>query len=199
METTTQKPSYWQRMFNKKMLIQKAIIAAIALAIVLALSLSFYFWLHTKPEGMEIGKNGFWYISIVWNNGFGFNGLAGKTGTIYAIQSVMFVVLLAIYLFLCQDKVTASFVALAMFGGLFNLIQRAAESGANVGCVLDYFAFGFWPSFAIFNWPDMFVVIGIFGFVISYIVVTILQAKKDERDDLIAKHKKEQEKQDGQH
>lgn len=196
METTTQKPSYWQKTFNKKLLIQKAIIAVIALAIVLTFSLSFYFWLHNKTG--DIGTNPFWYISITWNPGFGFSGLSGQTGLIYFIQSLMFILLLSIYIFLTRDKVTCSFVALAMFGGFFNLIQRAAETGTNAGCVLDYFAFGFWKSFAIFNWPDMFVVIGIFGFVISYIVVTILEAKREDRAEKIAQYKKEQEKHDGQ-
>ncbi|MCQ3908751.1 MAG: hypothetical protein MJ200_04400 [Mycoplasmoidaceae bacterium] len=52
----------------------------------------------------------------------------------------MFVLLLGIFLLLTHDKIASSFVALAMFGGLFNLIQRGA-SGDNF--VLDYFHFGF--------------------------------------------------------
>lgn len=187
METTTTKPSYWKRIFDKKLLIEKGIIAIIALAIVLTFSLSFYFWLKDVTPGTQIGKNPFWYIEIIWNPGIGFSGLSGKTGAIYAIQSLMFILLLSFYILLTQDKVTSSFVALAMFGGLFNLIQRAATGN---DMVLDYFKFGF-MDFAIFNWPDTFVVIGIFGFVISYITVTIIQARKEDRAERIAKYKKE--------
>ncbi|MCQ3914862.1 MAG: hypothetical protein MJ201_03745 [Mycoplasmoidaceae bacterium] len=52
----------------------------------------------------------------------------------------MFILLLAIYLLITHDRISSSFVALAMFGGLFNLIQRGA-TGNNA--VLDYFQFGF--------------------------------------------------------
>ncbi|MCQ3915455.1 MAG: hypothetical protein MJ195_01620 [Mycoplasmoidaceae bacterium] len=66
--------------------------------------------------------------------------MSGNPAAIYVIQSIMFILLLAIFILLTHDRITSSFVALAMFGGLFNLIQRGA-SGTN--CVLDYFHFGF--------------------------------------------------------
>ncbi|MCQ2747882.1 MAG: hypothetical protein MJ223_01195 [Mycoplasmoidaceae bacterium] len=52
----------------------------------------------------------------------------------------MFIILLAVFLLVTHDNISASFITLAMFGGLFNLIQRAA-SGTDM--VLDYFQFGF--------------------------------------------------------
>lgn len=192
MAETTKAKDYIKECFSKKMLIQKGIIAFCALVLVLTLSLSFYFWL--KDASGEIGTNPFWYISIVWNDGIGFSQLTGDTTAIYVIQSLMFVLLLAIYLFLANDKITASFVALAMFGGLFNLFQRAAETGAHAGCVLDYFKFGFWPTFAVFNWPDMFVVVGIFGFVISYITLVIIEAVNESKQKKLEKAKQEQAK-----
>lgn len=188
MQETTKAKDYFKKCFDKNLLITKGIIAACALVVVLAFSLSFYFWLHNKPEGVVGEENKFWFIEISWNSGLGFSGLKGKTDAIYAIQSLMFVLLLAIFLLLTHDKISSSFVALAMFGGFFNLIQRAAETGAHAGCVLDYFHFGFWKSFAIFNWPDMFVVIGIFGFIISYIVLTIIQYQKEKTQEHNEQH-----------
>lgn len=176
MEKTSSIKQYFKKCFEKKLLIEKAIIAAIALAIVLIFSLSFYFWLKDKPDGVFGQTNGFWYIEITWNHGVGFGGLNNKPGAIYAVQSLMFILLLAVYLLLTNDRITCSFIALAMFGGLFNLIQRATSGNDTV---LDYFRFGFWPSFAIFNWPDMFVVIGIFGFIISYITLLIIQYRRE--------------------
>lgn len=172
-ETTTVK-DYFTSCFDKKLLIKKGIIAACALALILILSLPFYFWLKDK-SGTPFGTNGFWYIKIVWNEGIAFGGLSGNKAAIYVIQSIMFIILLAVFLLVTHDNISASFITLAMFGGLFNLIQRAA-SGTDM--VLDYFQFGFWKNFATFNWPDMGVVIGIFGFVISYIVQLIINRKE---------------------
>ncbi|MBQ0045634.1 MAG: signal peptidase II [Mycoplasma sp.] len=185
MAETSKIQQYFKSCFNKKLLIQKGIIAAAALVLVLIMSLSFYFWLHNVSEGTEIGLNKFWYIHIVWNDGIGFGGLMGNYPAIYALQSVMFILLLAIFLLVTHDKITSSFVALAMFGGLFNLIQRGA-SGTN--CVLDYFQFGFWQDFPVFNWPDMFVVVGIFGFVISYITLVIIQSVRENKKEKDGQH-----------
>lgn len=175
MAESSKVKQYFKECFNKKLLIQKGIIAAAALVLVLIMSLSFYMWLK---DGYDGKPNSFWYINVIWNDGIGFSALVGNYPAIYALQSAMFILLLAIFLFVTHDKITASFVALAMFGGLFNLIQRGA-SGTN--CVLDYFQFGFWQNFPVFNWPDMFVVIGIFGFVISYVVLIIIQAARENK------------------
>lgn len=179
MAETTKVKEFFVKRFNKKLLIMKAIIAFFALIVVLALSLSFYFWLKDKPADQPYGPiNGFWYIYVTWNNGIGWSALENNYAAIYGIQSVVCILLITVFLLVTHDKITCSFVALAIFGGFFNLIQRAASSN---NAVLDYFRFGFWPSFPIFNWPDMFVVIGIFGFVISFIIVTIIQYKKEDQ------------------
>lgn len=195
-EQNKPKVSYLDKCFNKKTLIQKAIIASIAIVIVVALSLSFYLWLKDK-ENIPFGKNGFIYIEISWNSGMGWSALDDNPAAVYSIQSVMFILMLALYLFLCNDRITASFIALAMFGGLFNLIQRAC----NDCYVLDYFHFGFWEGFPIFNWPDTCVVIGIFGFVISFVTITIIQAVNESRREKTEARKKAEEKakQDSSH
>lgn len=182
-ETSSEKRQFLTKCFNKKTLIQKAVILAASLVLVLSLSLSFYFWLHNKTEGTQIGENPFWFIEIKWNDGIGWSALAGNLPAIYAIQSIIFIALVAVFLLITHDRITGPFVSLAMCGGLFNLIQRASETGANKGCVLDYFTFGFWRSFPVFNWPDMFVVIGVFGFIISYIIVTILHYKNEKENE----------------
>lgn len=173
---------YLAKCFNKKTLITKVIILGSALVLVLSLSLSFYIWLKDKDRQI-IGQNSFWYISVTWNDGIGWSALRGNTAAIYAIQSLVFIALTAVFVFVTNNRISASFVALAMFGGLFNLIQRAATPvdiiPSHVPSVLDYFKFGFF-DFPTFNWPDTFVVIGIFGFVISYIIYVILEARKEE-------------------
>lgn len=193
MAETSKVKEFFKGCFNKKTLIEKGIIAAAALVLVLIFSLSFYFWLRNKPEDVVGSRNNFWYIEIVHNYGLGFGGLRGNAPAIYALQSIMFILLLAIYLLLSESRITSSFIALAMFGGLFNLFQRAGSGGDYV---LDYFKFGFWESFPVFNWPDMFVVIGIFGFVISYVVLTIMEAVAESKAKAKGGQKKEEVKDD---
>ncbi len=188
-----EKHPYLAKCFNKKTLVEKAIILACALVIVVSLSLSFYLWLRSKEQGTVIGQNSFWYIEIQWNDGIGWSKLAGNTAAIYAIQSLVFIALTCVFVFVTNNRISASFIALAMFGGLFNLIQRAATPlsvfGGTNPSVLDYFKFGFF-DFPIFNWPDTFVVIGVFGFVISYITYVIIQSVKESR---LEKYKKKHE------
>lgn len=174
---------YLHKCFNTKTLITKGIIFACAAVLVLSLSLSFYFWLKDMEPGTEIIPNPFCYIHVCWNGGMGWSTLDGNTAAIYAIQSIVFLVLTSLFVFLTNSRVVISFISLAMLGGLFNLIQRAATpvslAMGGVPSVLDYLTFGFWPGFPIFNWPDSFVVIGVLGFVISYITVTIIDAKNE--------------------
>lgn len=170
--------TYFKKMFTKKLVITKLIILAIAAVIVIVPGVCFYAWLAGK-NGLVTPQNGFLYIYVVYNDGIAFSWLAGNVGGIFAIQSIVFIILLAVYWLLVTDRVSTSFVALAIFGGLFNLIQRASNPSAMV---LDYFKFGFWPQFAVFNWPDVNVVIGVFGFVISYITHLILQMVKESKE-----------------
>lgn len=182
-QTKTKLQTFAEKAFNRKQLITKGIILSCAIVLVLSLCLSFYFWLHDKEDGTVIGQNPFWYIKIVWNSGVGWSALSNNPAAVYAIQSIMFVLLLSVFVLVVRDRWSASFVAIAMLGGLFNLLQRACESGMHAGCVLDYFRFGFWESFPTFNWPDMFVVVGIFGFIISFIVYSIRKAIKEEKEE----------------
>lgn len=162
---------FFKKNFSKSQLITKSIILISSFAVVLIMSLGFYFWLRNENEFTEISKNGFWYIKIVHNYGIGFGGLKNNLLAINVIQSFMFILLFFIFMSMYQSTLTSIFISLAMFGGLFNLLQRAIDHG----WVLDYFQFGFWESFPTFNWPDIFVVISIFSSAIVTIVVYITE------------------------
>lgn len=176
---------YLQKCFNKKTLITKAIVFAIALVVVLIPSLTMYYWCLKQTSAMPWGEKPFIYIQIVHNDGIGFSALKGNVGAIYTIQTLILLVLIAVYLFVCNDKITMSFVALAICGGAFNLFQRMVPytfMGVTYhNCVLDYIQFGFWKSFATFNFPDSFVVVGSIGFAISYITLSIIKAVKEDK------------------
>jgi lipoprotein signal peptidase len=85
--------------------------------------------LRNEKELTEISKNGFWYIKIVHNYGIGFGGLKNNLLAINAIQSFMFILLFFIFMSIYQSTLTSIFISLAMFGGLFNLLQRAIDHG----------------------------------------------------------------------
>lgn len=162
---------FFKKNFSKKQILIKTIILISTLAIVLIMSLSFYFWLRDEKVGTEKFKNGFWYIKIVHNDGIGFGGFKNNLIAINLIQSMMFIFLFLIFAFTYQNILTTTFISLAMFGGLFNILQRANDHG----WVLDYFQFGFWESFPTFNWPDIFVVISIFSSIIITFVTSAMQ------------------------
>ena len=168
---STKIKEFFRRTFNKRQLITKSIILVSTLVIVLIMSLSFYFWLRDKKLGTEISKNNFWYIKIVHNDGLGFGGLKNNLPAIYTVQSIMFILLFLIFIFSCHNILTSIFISFAMFGGLFNMLQRVNDHG----WVLDYFQFGFWEDFPTFNWPDIFVVISIFSSSIVTIIICIKQ------------------------
>jgi len=185
------KNKYLQKCFNKKTLITKAIVFAIALVVVLIPSLVMYYWCLNQTSDMPWGHKSFIYIKIVHNDGIGFSALSGNVAAIYTIQTLILLVLISVYLFVANDKITMAFVALAICGGAFNLFQRMVPYtflGATYrNCVLDYIQFGFWESFATFNFPDSFVVIGSIGFAISYITLSIIRAVKEDREEKKAK------------
>ena len=157
---------FFKKNFSKKQILIKSIILISTLAIVLIMSLSFYFWLRDEKV-----KNGFWYIKIVHNDGIGFGGFKNNLVAINLIQSMMFIFLFLIFVFTYQNILATTFISLAMFGGIFNILQRANDHG----WVLDYFQFGFWESFPTFNWPDIFVVISIFSSIIITFVTSGMQ------------------------
>ena len=162
---------FFKKNFSKKQILIKSIILISTLAIVLIMSLSFYFWLRDEKVGTEKFKNGFWYIKIVHNDGIGFGGFKNNLVAINLIQSMMFIFLFLIFVFTYQNILATTFISLAMFGGIFNILQRANDHG----WVLDYFQFGFWESFPTFNWPDIFVVISIFSSIIITFVTSGMQ------------------------
>jgi len=182
------KTPFLQKCFNKKTLITKAIVFAIALVIVLIPSLTMYLWCLKQTSQTPWGIRAFIYINIIDNPGIGFGGLSGNVAGIYALQTFIILILIAVYLFLCNDKITMSFAALAICGGAFNLFQRMAPwtflGKTYYNCVLDYIKFGNWfagGNFPTFNFPDSFVVVGSIGFAISFIVVTIVKSVRESK------------------
>ena len=87
---------------------------------------------------------------------------------------------LFVFYYLTQVKNNALFHVSAgfiMVGCLGNLIDRIA-----FGYVRDMLHFEFWPSFPVFNVADMCVCIGIFLFVLFYLIGVIKGFKKGKNE-----------------
>lgn len=110
----------------------------------------------------------------VHNQGAGWSILSGKT--IFLIIFTALFLFLFILFYLTQTKNNALFhvsSAFVMAGCLGNLIDRIA-----FGYVRDMLHFEFWPTFPVFNIADICVCIGIFLFLLFYIIEFARGAKK---------------------
>lgn len=85
------------------------------------------------------------------------------------IVQLVFIVLQILILNLCKKTIEIIFLSMIISGGLFNFFQRILSIKKQV---LDYFCFGFF-EFPVFNVSDVFITIGIIGFMIVEMVKLI--------------------------
>ena len=78
------------------------------------------------------------------------------------IVQLVFIILQILILNFFKNTIEIIFFSMIISGGLFNFFQRILSVKKQV---LDYFCFGFF-EFPIFNVADVFIIIGIVGFMI---------------------------------
>lgn len=172
--------NYFIECNSRKNLLNKAIILSliilIEMLIVFLLRNRFYPFLDPESNNqVVIENNGFINIVLITNSGIGFSALSDKTAIVYAIQSIVMILIFVWFLF---SKNIDFLITLAMIfsGALANIIDRAT-SGNNT--VLDYFQF--WFGGAIFNFADSTIVCGFIALFICYLVRFILQIIHDKK------------------
>lgn len=172
--------NYFIECNSRKNLLNKAIIFSviilIEMLIVFLLRNRFYPFLDPESNNqVVIENNGFINIVLITNSGIGFSALSDKTAIVYAIQSIVMILIFVWFLF---SKNIDFLITLAMIfsGALANIIDRAT-SGNNT--VLDYFQF--WFGGAIFNFADSTIVCGFIALFICYLVRFILQIIHDKK------------------
>lgn len=154
---------------NKKLFFKRLIFFFVVFSIVLIFALTFYLMFNRYYDGDVVSKkNKFLYLIIRWNDGLGFSILKGKYIAICIVQFI-FIVLQILILNFCKNTIEIIFHSMTISGGLFNFFQRILSTKKQV---LDYFCFGFF-EFPIFNIADMFVTIGIVGFMIGGMIKLI--------------------------
>ncbi len=178
---------YLKGNFTKGLNIRRLICMLIAAFIVIVPSMIMYFWTINQSANEPLGTNGFLYISIAFNEGVGFSLFSNSTAFVFLIQ--IFTSLIILFIIIFNKKWYYVFLlSLAFWGGVFNIIDRMVNVPWQQSIplpdwtVIDYFRFGF-MDFAIFNFPDVFVCIGSFGFVIIYIIMTIIILSKEVKND----------------
>ena len=129
---------------------------------------------------MKVGKPG-WHNATL-NDGVAFS-LSIPTDGIYAIQSILSLVLIGMTLFCCKWY-TILPAGMATFGAMYNLIDRAVPKdildgqGKVKDCVLDYIGVGN----SICNVPDIMILTGIGGIVVATIVEIIVESVQEKKE-----------------
>ena len=115
----------------------------------------------------------------VHNEGAGFSMLAGRTIFLIVFTSIFLCLFIFFYFTQIKNKllfhVSAGFIIVGCFG---NLIDRIA-----FGYVRDMLHFEFWSSFPVFNVADVCVCVGIFLFVLFYLIEFTKNSKKEKNNE----------------
>ncbi|MDR0674964.1 MAG: signal peptidase II [Mycoplasmataceae bacterium] len=165
--------NYLKQNFSKKNNLLKLLCFVIALIIVLVPSLTCNLLI----------RDGQWTKGVVYNDGIAFSALRGKTTLVYVIQSLIcFVILIAIIF--TNKWYYFTLLSLAFLGGLFNIVDRATQYlsptsiafwGPNT--VIDYLNTGNTTS----NFPDVFILIGVIGFTVLYLIMSIFNITREKK------------------
>ena len=160
--------------FNKKNNLLRLIFFAIASAIVILCSWPMHAF-AMNAQNPHYG-NGLIQIDIALNDGISFSILSGNTIAIYCLQGTIILIILGCLLF-CVKWYYILTLGLAEAGALFNFFDRMIPKDPislsyAKSCVLDYFHFSFGRTS--FNFPDVFILIGIItASLISVVTITI--------------------------
>ena len=175
---------FFVKNFNKKNTITRLIFFAVAAVIVIVCSWPMHAWAMNAEKSTYGG--GLIQIDIALNDGVSFSILSGNVAAIYSLQSIMILIILCILLF-CKKWYYVLTLGTAETGAIFNFIDRMAPKSpvslllpdAKTNCVLDYFHFSFGKTS--FNFPDVFILIGLISSVLIVIVITIIEAAKESK------------------
>ena len=169
---------FFVRNFNKKNTITRLTFFAIAAVVVIICSLPMHAW-AMNAEKTHYG-DGLIQIDIALNDGVSFSILSGNVAAIYSLQSLM-ILIISCFLLFCKKWYYVLTLSTAETGAAFNFIDRIVPKSpvslhlpdASHNCVLDYFHFSFGKTS--FNFPDIFILIGLITSVLVVIILTIIE------------------------
>ena len=132
-------------------------------------------------DGTMVEKTGFIDIYITYNPGIAFSIGSSSPAFVYAIQAIVFVIVLGAFVCLRHYEQIVALLFVAS-GALANIIDRATSvylTANHPDAVLDYFRF--WFGGAIFNYADICIVVGFIVFFIATFVRVVYQWRKDDQ------------------
>ena len=164
--------------FNKKNTITRLTFFAIAAVVVIICSWPMHAW-AMAAEKTHYG-DGLIQIDIALNDGVSFSILSGNVAAIYSLQSLM-ILIISCFLLFCKKWYYVLTLGTAETGAAFNFIDRIVPKSpvslhlpdVSHNCVLDYFHFSFGKTS--FNFPDIFILIGLITSVLVVIILTIIE------------------------
>ena len=167
--------------YCSKYIIYKAIIFFVISIIVLAISFGIReFILNIQNEEYDFMKN-FLSIKVIGNTGIAFSALSSNTGLVYFVQIIPIIISFAVFIFSNSIYIDIG-LSMIIFGGLANVIDRGVVDNYSninientVNAVVDYLYFPFIKNSAIFNIPDIFIIIGVI-WIIIFILVNIIKS-----------------------
>lgn len=123
-------------------------------------------------------------FKLTYNMGAAWGMLAGKQAFLIAISLVFLGIFIFFYVKEKQKSWLLTVASAFLIGGcLGNLYDRVV-----VGFVRDFIQFGFWKTFPVFNFADVFLTFGVILFIVYVIVFYVGNAKSKNKSD---KHDKE--------
>jgi len=161
----------------------------VSVAVVLIPALTMQLYLRSVPSNHIWPNSNFIVIDPDFNDGIAFSALVGKVWVIYLLQSLMIILIFIAWFFIKKWYYVVG-LSLILTGSLFNILDRAiaisvpSASGDTENAVLDYFQLKFWffgLENTCWNFPDLFIIIGAFWTVISFITKSIVDYCKEKK------------------
>lgn len=154
---------------------------------------------------MEVGDSipvieDFFHLTYILNDGMAFGMAGGNMRWLFMLMTPVALIAVTVYLVLYFKKLdifSCLSLVMILMGGASNMVDRIffihldpASTGLFDGRVVDMLDFrGIWN--AVFNVADSFVVVGVFLFLISFILNDIKEAKIKKKEALLAGTSKE--------
>lgn len=193
--------TYWNKIkehtkniYSSKYWIYKIIAFSITAMIVLGISFGVReSILNSEIQSKDLIPN-FLKMHIIGNTGIAFSNLSNSSVSFIFFIQIFPIIIMFIAIIFTKSIAIDIGLTMAIAGGLSNVIDRGVydnyrylSSIDSQYAVVDYLTFSFLPNSAIFNLPDVFVILGIIEigiYIIYYYVKTYIDEKKKKEKEI---------------
>lgn len=193
--------NYTKNLYTSTYWIYKLIIFIVVSILVIGISFGIReIILNSQAQNKDLIPN-FLKLQIVGNTGIAFSNLGNSSVSFIFFIQIFPVIFLSFILIFTKSIAIDIGLTMVIAGGLSNVIDRGLYDNykylssvvESQYAVVDYLTFSFIPNSAIFNVPDVFVIIGIITigiYIVYYYVKTFINEKKNkEKEDINGRQK----------